>query len=434
MRPTTAGDRGDGSAGRLAARAGRAAARSDRLRASRGGGDGASTVADTALGLLDAARGLEKLDDAPRPRDIPRRARTRRCTRADSAHTAARSSWPNRPAMRRRAATAAADDLLLDGLAMRFTDGHAASLPTLRSALTQLLDAAQRTDGDVMRSFWQGFPIAQECAAGELWDDDLWHDLATTAVRLAREAGALAVLPLALATRAGVPCVRGRIRCGVNVDRGGRRDRRGDRICAGAVPRVVAGRLARQEAEAMRLIDAAAERAASPRRRPGRRLDRCLPRCSTTVSAATRRRCARRSTACEHEDLGRSDVALSNSSRRPSAAASARRREALARLRDACEPPEQTGPSVLWRAAARCSRTTGPRRTSTARRSTARAHPDRVYLARAPGLRRVAAARAPAGGRARAAGHRARDVRPDGGGGLRRTRATRAPGHRRKDA
>ena len=54
-----------------------------------------------------------------------------------------------------------------------------------------------------MRSFWQGFPIAQECAAGELWDDDLWHDVGATAVRLAREAGALAMLPLALATRAG---------------------------------------------------------------------------------------------------------------------------------------------------------------------------------------------------------------------------------------
>jgi DNA-binding CsgD family transcriptional regulator len=95
------------------------------------------------------------------------------------------------------------NDLLLDGLAMRFTEGHAASLPTLRTAMAQVLEAGRQSDGDVMRLFWQGFPIAQECAAGELWDDDLWKEVGTTSVRLAREAGALAMLPLALATRAG---------------------------------------------------------------------------------------------------------------------------------------------------------------------------------------------------------------------------------------
>ena len=44
-----------------------------------------------------------------------------------------------------------------------------------------------------MRWFWQAFPIVQESAAHELWDDDVWHQLATHAVRLARDAGALAV-------------------------------------------------------------------------------------------------------------------------------------------------------------------------------------------------------------------------------------------------
>jgi DNA-binding CsgD family transcriptional regulator len=37
-----------------------------------------------------------------------------------------------------------------------------------------------------------------------LWDDELWHGLATRAVRLARESGALLVLPLALTYRAAV--------------------------------------------------------------------------------------------------------------------------------------------------------------------------------------------------------------------------------------
>lgn len=170
---------------------------------SRGGGDGAPPVADTALGLLHAARGLEGLDDAlARETYLDALAAAmyagRLCPHggpivvAEPARHAPQGPQPPRP-----------NDLLLDGLALRFTDGHMASLPTLRSAMTQVLATGRHTDGDVMRLFWQGFPIAQECAAGELWDDELWHEVGTTAVRLAREAGALAMLPLALATRAG---------------------------------------------------------------------------------------------------------------------------------------------------------------------------------------------------------------------------------------
>ena len=49
-----------------------------------------------------------------------------------------------------------------------------------------------------------GLAIVQESAASELWDDAIWHQLATDVVRQARDAGALAVLPPALAYRAGV--------------------------------------------------------------------------------------------------------------------------------------------------------------------------------------------------------------------------------------
>ncbi len=176
---------------------------------SRGGGDGAPPVADTALGLLEAARGLEGLDDAlARETYLDALGAAMYAGRlcpyggpivvAEPARHAPPGPQPPRP-----------NDLLLDGLAMRFTDGHAASLPTLRTAMTQVLEAGRHANGDVMRLFWQGFPIAQECAAGELWDDELWHDVGTTAVRLAREAGALAMLPLALATRAGTHVFEG---------------------------------------------------------------------------------------------------------------------------------------------------------------------------------------------------------------------------------
>jgi DNA-binding CsgD family transcriptional regulator len=40
--------------------------------------------------------------------------------------------------------------------------------------------------------------------AGDLWDDRMWHELATRAVQLSRQSGALNVLPLALAYRAAV--------------------------------------------------------------------------------------------------------------------------------------------------------------------------------------------------------------------------------------
>jgi ATP/maltotriose-dependent transcriptional regulator MalT len=46
--------------------------------------------------------------------------------------------------------------------------------------------------------------VAPEPVAPDLWDHDTWKELATRAVRLARDAGALTVLPVALSYRAGV--------------------------------------------------------------------------------------------------------------------------------------------------------------------------------------------------------------------------------------
>ena len=47
-------------------------------------------------------------------------------------------------------------------------------------------------------------PIVQSMTVFELWDDDAFHALATRAVRLARDTGALAMLPVALVYRSGV--------------------------------------------------------------------------------------------------------------------------------------------------------------------------------------------------------------------------------------
>ena len=89
-------------------------------------------------------------------------------------------------------------DLLLDGLGSRFTDGYAAGVLPLRQAL----DAVSRDEGhseDDIHWLWLACRIAPD-----LWEDETWHELATRQLQLARDAGALSVLPLAATYRAGV--------------------------------------------------------------------------------------------------------------------------------------------------------------------------------------------------------------------------------------
>ena len=57
-----------------------------------------------------------------------------------------------------------------------------------------------------MHWFWLAWLLA-----GELWDDELWDELATRAVQLARDAGALGELPIALIYRAAVHVYAGEI-------------------------------------------------------------------------------------------------------------------------------------------------------------------------------------------------------------------------------
>ena len=88
-------------------------------------------------------------------------------------------------------------DLLLDALTARFTEPFKAALPSLRRAL----DALAGTDGrgdDEVRWLWFACPVTPEPLAPEVWDDESWRELTTRAVRLARDAGSLAVLPNAL--------------------------------------------------------------------------------------------------------------------------------------------------------------------------------------------------------------------------------------------
>jgi DNA-binding CsgD family transcriptional regulator len=88
-------------------------------------------------------------------------------------------------------------------MATRLTEGPAAGTPQLRRALEAFRDEDLPSEDDIMRWLWLS-PVAQQTVLLELWDDDMWHALATRTVRLAREAGALTTLPVALPYLAGV--------------------------------------------------------------------------------------------------------------------------------------------------------------------------------------------------------------------------------------
>jgi DNA-binding CsgD family transcriptional regulator len=82
-------------------------------------------------------------------------------------------------------------DLLLDGLVTRFTEGYAASVAPLLRALHAF--SGPDAGGEDRRWLWLACRLAQD-----LWDDELWHALSTRGVVVARETGALSLLPNAL--------------------------------------------------------------------------------------------------------------------------------------------------------------------------------------------------------------------------------------------
>jgi DNA-binding CsgD family transcriptional regulator len=143
--------------------------------------------------LVDAARRLEPID-AGLARDTHLEA-LRAALYAGrfgpgtlDAANAARAAPP-------RLGRAHAGDLLLDGLAVRFTDGYAASAPALNRALNAVREEER---GEWERGgVWLVPLILARHVAHDLFHDDT-EALTTRGVELARESGALAVLPLVL--------------------------------------------------------------------------------------------------------------------------------------------------------------------------------------------------------------------------------------------
>src|SRR4051795_4386783 len=106
---------------------------------------------------------------------------------ATAARAAPAAPEPPRPA-----------DLLLDGLAVLITEGHAAAAPTLKRAVS----AFRRDDisrEERLRRVWLVSHVARL-----VWDDESWEALLTDHLQLSRDAGALSLLHLALTQRMGV--------------------------------------------------------------------------------------------------------------------------------------------------------------------------------------------------------------------------------------
>lgn len=177
---------------------------------SRGGDADAPPIAVAATQLLNAAKRLETIDDdLARETYLEALAAAMYAGRLGEPDALAKVAEAARDAIGRVPVLRRPIDFLLRGMANRISGGMNAGSGDLRTALELMCSPEQQHDGHVLRWMSLGLAIVQECAAGELWDDALWHQLATDMVRQAREAGALAVLPPALVYRAGVHVMAG---------------------------------------------------------------------------------------------------------------------------------------------------------------------------------------------------------------------------------
>jgi DNA-binding CsgD family transcriptional regulator len=148
-------------------------------------------IGDAVPSLLEAAGRLESIE--------PRIARDTYLDAIRAAHTGGRFAGE----LLRRAAQAARDappprgapdafDVLLAGMALRFTDGYVAGAPLLKRALRAVRDEERKAVQDVR------WPRFARVATLELFDDGACDAICARAVQLARERGALGVLPLGL--------------------------------------------------------------------------------------------------------------------------------------------------------------------------------------------------------------------------------------------
>jgi DNA-binding CsgD family transcriptional regulator len=111
---------------------------------------------------------------------------------ANAARAAPPSSHPSRAA-----------DLLLDGLALVVTDGHAAGAALMRRALSAFRGEELSPEECLA---WGGTACI---ACGLMWDYESWDAISARLVQCARDAGALSALPFGLIHQTGVHVLAG---------------------------------------------------------------------------------------------------------------------------------------------------------------------------------------------------------------------------------
>ncbi len=102
-------------------------------------------------------------------------------------------------------------DALLEGLAVAFTEGYASAAPLLHRAVQSFMSEELSTD-EGLRFSW----LAASTAVS-LWDDGGWDLLTRRHLQVAREAGALGALPLALGSRVFVHLFTGDLAAAVSL-------------------------------------------------------------------------------------------------------------------------------------------------------------------------------------------------------------------------
>jgi ATP/maltotriose-dependent transcriptional regulator MalT len=161
---------------------------------------------DTPSLLLKAAKRLERVDIA-----LARDTYLEAIAAAQFAGPLARDGSPLEVAAAARAAAPPAGparpaDLLLDGLAMWITEGCASGIPLVKQALSAFRREDARSE-EALRCL----AFASRIAGDGPWDHETWKALVSRHVQLARELGALSLLPIALTARVHVHLFAGEL-------------------------------------------------------------------------------------------------------------------------------------------------------------------------------------------------------------------------------
>ena len=167
------------------------------------------TCRDTAPRLLAAAKRLEPLHSGL-AREAYRDAFQAALTCGRLATSAGMVEVAKAARMAAAPEPARAGDLLLDGLAVLTVEGYDAGTPVLQQALRAFRDAED--SGPDLR--W--LPLACRMTRA-VWDDESWHALSARLTGQTRRAGALAMLPAALADGVAMQLLTGEMGVAVSM-------------------------------------------------------------------------------------------------------------------------------------------------------------------------------------------------------------------------